>query len=124
MGREGHFPLFETKIAKGRLIYRLFAASIFVGISLIWVYRLSHIPKQGEDGRWVWFGLLASEIWFGFYWLLTQALRWSPTYRYTFKDRLSHRYFLFSLSKLNKTKLNRIKLNKTICYLIVYFVVV
>lgn len=99
MGREGHYPLFETKRARGRLIYRLFSVSIFVGICLIWVYRLNHIPKHGEDGRWVWIGLLGSELWFGFYWLLTQALRWSRTYRFTFKDRLSQRYFL-SLSEV------------------------
>ncbi|KAF3453294.1 hypothetical protein FNV43_RR03734 [Rhamnella rubrinervis] len=92
MGREGHFPLFETKRAAGRVTYRVFAVSIFVGICLIWVYRVSHIPKQAEDGRWGWIGLLAAELWFGFYWLLTQALRWSRVYRRTFKDRLSQRF--------------------------------
>lgn len=85
-------PLFETKRAKGIVLYRLFAASIFVGICLIWVYRVSHIPKAGEDGRFGWMGLLAAELWFGFYWLLTQASRWNRVYRHTFKDRLSQRY--------------------------------
>ncbi|KAH7546946.1 hypothetical protein FEM48_Zijuj01G0255000 [Ziziphus jujuba var. spinosa] len=56
------------------------------------IFLLNHIPKHGEDGRWVWIGLLGSELWFGFYWLLTQALRWSRTYRFTFKDRLSQRF--------------------------------
>ncbi|XP_048425366.1 cellulose synthase-like protein E6 isoform X3 [Pyrus x bretschneideri] len=85
-------PLFETKRAKGRVLYRVFAASIFAGICLVWVYRASHIPKAGEDGRFGWIGLLGAEIWFGFYWLLTQASRWNPVYRHTFKDRLSQRY--------------------------------
>ncbi|XP_050140256.1 cellulose synthase-like protein E1 isoform X3 [Malus sylvestris] len=85
-------PLFETKRAKGRVLYRVFAASIFAGICLVWFYRASHIPKAGEDGRFGWIGLLGAEIWFGFYWLLTQASRWNPVYRHTFKDRLSQRY--------------------------------
>ncbi|KAM1039520.1 hypothetical protein EV2_029704 [Malus domestica] len=85
-------PLFETQRAKGRVLYRVFAASIFAGICLVWVYRASHIPKAGEDGRFGWIGLLGAEIWFGFYWLLTQASRWNPVYRHTFKDRLSQRY--------------------------------
>ncbi|KAJ4725303.1 Cellulose synthase [Melia azedarach] len=91
MARDGYFPLFETRRAKGRVLYRLFAVSVFVGILLIWVYRLNHIPKESY-GRWVWLGLLAAELWFGFYWLLTQALRWNIVYRETFKDRLSLRY--------------------------------
>ncbi|KAL5548653.1 hypothetical protein UlMin_003884 [Ulmus minor] len=93
MRKEGqHLPLFETKRAKGRFIYRLFAVSIFVGICLIFVYRVNHIPKPDEDGRWAWIGLLVAELWFCFYWLLTQAVRWNRTYRHTFKERLSKRY--------------------------------
>ncbi|KAL5548649.1 hypothetical protein UlMin_003880 [Ulmus minor] len=94
MGKKGqqYLPLFETKRAKGRIKYRLFSVSIFVGICLILVYRVNHIPKPDEDGRWVWIGLLVAELWFGFYWLLTQALRWNLVYRYTFKNRLSKRY--------------------------------
>ncbi|MBA0676280.1 hypothetical protein Goari_017770 [Gossypium aridum] len=92
MGNDGYLPLFETKRAKGRTLYRVFAGSIFVGICLIWSYRVSHVPRHGEDGRLVWIGLLAAELWFGFYWFLTQAHRWNLVYRQTFKDRLSHRY--------------------------------
>ncbi|KAI8557451.1 hypothetical protein RHMOL_Rhmol04G0012000 [Rhododendron molle] len=95
MGSEhgiGYLPLFETRRGKGRIIYRVFAASVFVGIVLIWVYRASHIPRSGEDGRLGWIGLLGAELWFGLYWVGTQSLRWNPTYRYTFKDRLSQRY--------------------------------
>ncbi|XP_017979632.1 PREDICTED: cellulose synthase-like protein E1 [Theobroma cacao] len=92
MGNEGYVPLFETKKAQGIALYRHFAASVFVGICFIWAYRVNHIPRNGEDGRWVWIGLFAAEVWFGFYWLLTQALRWNPIYRHTFKDRLSRRY--------------------------------
>ncbi|GAV68834.1 EMP24_GP25L domain-containing protein/Cellulose_synt domain-containing protein [Cephalotus follicularis] len=92
MGRDGYVPLFETKKARGRIPYRIFAVSMFVAICLIWVYRVSHVPIEGENGRWVWFGLFAAELWFGFYWVLTQALRWNRVYRSTFKDRLSQRY--------------------------------
>lgn len=98
MGSDAYVPLFETKRAKGRVIRRLFAASIFVGIGFIVVYRLSHRPRNGEDGRWAWIGLLGAELWFSLYWVLTQALRWNCVYRRTFKDRLSQR----SLSLLLK----------------------
>ncbi|RWR84935.1 cellulose synthase-like protein E6 [Cinnamomum micranthum f. kanehirae] len=91
MGEEGRLPLFETKEAKGRIAYRMFSISIFVGICLIWVYRVTHVPGVGI-GRWAWLGMLAAELWFGFYWILTQAVRWRPVYRYTFKERLSQRY--------------------------------
>ncbi|KAL5134497.1 Cellulose synthase-like protein E2 [Glycine soja] len=53
--------------------------------------RFSHITK-GEDGNWAWLGMLASELWFGFYWVLTQALRWNLVFRQPFKNRLSQRY--------------------------------
>ncbi|XVF70906.1 hypothetical protein PTKIN_Ptkin11bG0200100 [Pterospermum kingtungense] len=92
MGNEAYVPLFETKKAKGIALYRLFAASAFAGICFVWAYRVNHVPSNGEDGRWVWFCLFAAEVWFGFYWLLTQALRWNPIYRHTFKNRLSDRY--------------------------------
>ncbi|XXG72639.1 hypothetical protein AAC387_Pa07g1694 [Persea americana] len=91
MGGEGRLPLFETKEAKGRIAYRLFSISIFAGICLIWVYRVTHVPGGGM-GRWAWLGMLGAELWFGFYWILTQTVRWRPVYRYTFKERLSQRY--------------------------------
>lgn len=87
-----YVPLFETSRAKGRVIYRLFAATIFVCIVSIWIYRATQIPKHGEEGRWAWIGALLAELWFGLYWILTQSLRWNPIYRYTFKDRLALRY--------------------------------
>ncbi|XVE50862.1 hypothetical protein DITRI_Ditri01bG0198100 [Diplodiscus trichospermus] len=92
MENDGYLHLFETKRAKGRALYRVFAGSIFVGICLIWAFRVIHLPRQGDDGRLVWIGLLAAELWFGFYWFLTQAHRWNLVYRHTFKDRLSQRY--------------------------------
>ncbi|KAL4618579.1 hypothetical protein ACB092_06G020900 [Castanea dentata] len=92
MGSDEYLPLFETRRAKGRVQYRLLVVSVFVGICLIWIHRVSHIPRKGEDGRWGWIGLLGAELWFGLYWLLTQAHRWNPVYRSTFKDRLSQRY--------------------------------
>ncbi|CAL5202371.1 unnamed protein product [Lathyrus oleraceus] len=95
MDRGEYTPLFETKKGRGRVIYRLFAISIFVAICFIWLYRFNHIISQQEedDGRkWIWLGLLASELWFGFYWILTQALRWNLVFRQPFKNRLSQRY--------------------------------
>ncbi|XP_050881176.1 cellulose synthase-like protein E1 [Lathyrus oleraceus] len=95
MDRGEYTPLFETKKGRGRVIYRLFAISIFVATCFIWLYRFNHIISQQEedDGRkWIWLGLLASELWFGFYWILTQALRWNLVFRQPFKNRLSQRY--------------------------------
>ncbi|PIA26455.1 hypothetical protein AQUCO_09300036v1 [Aquilegia coerulea] len=92
-GSEGEraLPLFETKEAKFKNAYRLFAISMFIGICMIWVYRITHIPLNLEE-KWVWMLLFLSELWFGFYWVLTQSVRWNRVYRSTFKDRLSHRY--------------------------------
>ncbi|XP_058209938.1 cellulose synthase-like protein E1 isoform X2 [Rhododendron vialii] len=91
--RKGELPLFETRRAEGcRILYRTFTASVFVGIVAVWAYRASHMPGPGEDGRLGWIGLLLAELWFGLYWLLTQALRWNRLHRSTFKDRLSQRY--------------------------------
>jgi cellulose synthase/poly-beta-1,6-N-acetylglucosamine synthase-like glycosyltransferase len=36
--------------------------------------------------------MLAAELWFGFYWVITQAVRWCPLRRRAFKDRLAARY--------------------------------
>ncbi|XAR56805.1 Cellulose synthase (UDP-forming) [Bertholletia excelsa] len=96
MGRGGYdeegIPLFETRVAKGRVAYRSFAVTVFLGICLIWSYRLIHIPAAEVEGRWAWIGMFVAELWFGFYWIITQAVRWNPTYRYPFKDRLMSRY--------------------------------
>lgn len=86
-------PLFETRRGKGRLIYRLFAISLFVAICFIWVYRFSYIISN-EDRILVWLGLFGAEIWFGFYWILTQAFRWNLIFRQPFKNRLSQRSFI------------------------------
>lgn len=96
---EKQLPLFETRGAMGTLLYRAFDVTVFLGICLIWAYRLIHLPPVvgGEGGsswalrRWAWVGLLLAELWFGFYWILTQASRWNPVRRQTFKDRLSQR---------------------------------
>ncbi|XP_042450059.1 cellulose synthase-like protein E6 isoform X4 [Zingiber officinale] len=85
----GHRPLFSTQSASGRTVYKLFASSMLVSICLVLIYRVSHAPEAGESGRWAWFGMLAAELWFSFYWIITQSVRWYPVYRTTFKDRLS-----------------------------------
>ncbi|XP_034697729.1 cellulose synthase-like protein E6 isoform X1 [Vitis riparia] len=92
MGRDGQLPLFETKAAKGRILFGLYAVSTFVGICLICVYRLTHLPEEGEVGRWPWIGLFLSELGYILYWFITVTVRLKPIYRYTFKDRLTQRY--------------------------------
>uniref|UniRef100_A0A5B7B305 Putative cellulose synthase-like protein E6 isoform X1 n=1 Tax=Davidia involucrata TaxID=16924 RepID=A0A5B7B305_DAVIN len=92
MGKDA--PLFETMGAKGRIPYQVYAVSVFLGICLICVYRVSHLPAAGDHqlGRWAWIGSFMAELWFSFYWIITQFVRWNPIYRYTFKHRLSQRY--------------------------------
>ncbi|KAL5699974.1 hypothetical protein ACHQM5_025483 [Ranunculus cassubicifolius] len=63
---------------------------MFVGISIIWVYRVTHMLGKGEE-RWAWLLMFLAELWFGYYWILTQSVRWNLAYRCTFKDRLSQR---------------------------------
>ncbi|CAJ1963856.1 unnamed protein product [Sphenostylis stenocarpa] len=92
MAEKEHSPLFETKRAKGRVFYKVFSLSLFVGICFIWVYRVSHIPREGEDGKWGWIGMFCVELWFGLYWLLRHPFRWNPRFREPFRDRLSQRY--------------------------------
>lgn len=91
MGGDGYVPLFETKEAKGRIPYKVYAISIFVGITLMWVYRATHIPSRLGIGIWAWFGMFGAEVWFGLCWILMQSVRWNPVSRHTFKDRLSQR---------------------------------
>ncbi|XP_073117695.1 cellulose synthase-like protein E6 isoform X2 [Elaeis guineensis] len=88
---ESHEPLFETKQAKGRFAYKLFACSMLVGICLIWFYRATHVPGWGERGRWAWIGIFVAELWFSFYWIIIQLIRWSPIYHYTHTEKLSQR---------------------------------
>ncbi|KAL5972445.1 hypothetical protein ACLOJK_041700 [Asimina triloba] len=89
IGREGYLPLLESQEVRGRIAFRTYSVSVFVGICIIWVYRAIHVPAM--EGRLAWFGVFAAEIWFGIYWIFTRAARWKPIYRRTFKDRLSQR---------------------------------
>ncbi|XP_050288234.1 cellulose synthase-like protein E1 isoform X3 [Quercus robur] len=95
MGDNNGLPLFVSKSAKGRILFQLYAILIFVGVCFIFLYRLSHIPRREEAGRWAWIGLFLSELWFSFYWFLTTFVRLNPIDRYTFKDRISLRYEKF-----------------------------
>ncbi|KAK3022669.1 hypothetical protein RJ639_045435 [Escallonia herrerae] len=88
MGKDGYLPLFETKGAKGRIPYWFYAGSMFMGICLICIFRVSHIPAQGDFRRPAWIGMFMAELWFSFFWLITQSVRWNPIRRYTFKERL------------------------------------
>lgn len=104
MGKDGsrreetnlNLSLFESKAARGRNIYKLFASTVFVGICLIWIYRLINMPRRGESGRWAWIGMFLSELVFGFYWIITQSARLDVIYRFPFKNRLSLRFALLS----------------------------
>ncbi|KAL4562944.1 hypothetical protein LXL04_026975 [Taraxacum kok-saghyz] len=87
-----HFPLFETKKAKRRTLFKLYASSMAIAISSICVYRATHIPEIGKTGRYLWIGLFMAELWFTFYWLITQLVRWNPVTHKTFKDKLSQKY--------------------------------
>ncbi|XP_038689760.1 cellulose synthase-like protein E6 [Tripterygium wilfordii] len=87
------FSLFQTKTSRGTFLFKLYVSSIALCVCLTWVFRLLHLPpKDLLLHRWVWIGSFLAELWFTFYWLITQIVRWNPTYRYTFKDRLSQRY--------------------------------
>ncbi|CAN6182656.1 unnamed protein product, partial [Urochloa humidicola] len=69
------------------------AITLSVGICLVLYYRATHVPAAGSSaGRTAWMGMLAAELWFGFYWVITQSVRWCPIRRRTFKDRLTARY--------------------------------
>lgn len=64
-------------------------------------YRATHVPGAGSGaGRAAWLGMLAAELWFGFYWVITQSVRWRPVRRRTFKDRLAARSVLCRDRKL------------------------
>ncbi|PSR85408.1 Cellulose synthase-like protein [Actinidia chinensis var. chinensis] len=91
-GEEECLPLFETKLVKGNVAYKIYAITVFVGICLIWLYRFLHIPRAQEPARWAWIGMFMAELWFGFYWIITQSVRWNVTRRYPFKERLMSRY--------------------------------
>ena len=91
-GREEEgLPLFETKLVKGNVAYKIYAITVFVGICLIWLYRFMHIPRAQEPARWAWIGMFMAELWFGFYWIITQSVRWNVTRRYPFKKTLMSR---------------------------------
>lgn len=94
-----NLSLFETEARKGgaAIAYKFFASTVFAGIVLIWLYRLIYIPGVGESGRWVWIGMFFSELLFGFYWIITQSVRWNVVHRHPFRDRLPLRCNALSL---------------------------
>ncbi|XP_078163906.1 cellulose synthase-like protein E6 [Carex rostrata] len=88
----GDSSLFSTEQARGRVAYRLYACTILAGICMILYYRSTHLPATWHEGRWAWIGLSLAELWYAFYWIITQSVRWNPVYRRTFKEKLSQRY--------------------------------
>lgn len=87
-------PLFETFTKKGTFLYKLFATTILVSIISIWVYRATQLPPFTVSGGWRlrWIGMFVAELMLGLYWIMTQSVRWNPTYRRTFKQRLTQRF--------------------------------
>jgi hypothetical protein len=83
--------LFATEKLGGRSLYRFQAVTVLVGICLVLCYRATHFPAAAGR-RAAWLGMLAAELWFGFYWVITQSVRWRPIRRRPFKDRLGARY--------------------------------
>lgn len=94
MESKDYVPFFDTKPAKGRVLFRLYAASMFVAICMVFAYRVSYFPSSLEGQlveRWAWSGMFLAELWFSWYWFLILVNRWNTIYRYPFKDRLSLR---------------------------------
>ncbi|CAM0951857.1 unnamed protein product [Alopecurus aequalis] len=83
--------LFATESFGGRAVYRLHAVTVAAGILLVLYYRATHVPPAGE-GRAAWLGMLAAELWYSFYWVITQSVRWNPVRRRPFRERLAARY--------------------------------
>ncbi|KAM3276007.1 hypothetical protein ACQJBY_044402 [Aegilops geniculata] len=88
---EGSRRLFETETHGGRAAYRLHAVTGAAGILLLLYYRATRVPAAGE-GRAAWLGMLAAELWYAAYWVVTQSVRWSPVRRRPFIDRLAARH--------------------------------
>ncbi|KAF8781062.1 hypothetical protein HU200_001034 [Digitaria exilis] len=82
--------LFGTEKLGGRAVYRVHAATVLAGICLVLYHRATHVPAAGT-GRAAWLGMLAAELWFAFYWVITQSVRWCPIRRRAFTDRLAAR---------------------------------
>ncbi|KAM0848050.1 hypothetical protein ACQ4PT_054635 [Festuca glaucescens] len=83
--------LFATESLGGRAVYRLHAVTVFAGILLVLYYRATRVPAAGE-GRAAWLGMLAAELWYSAYWVITQSVRWNPVRRRPFRERLAARY--------------------------------
>ncbi|MBA0860712.1 hypothetical protein Goshw_020408, partial [Gossypium schwendimanii] len=92
MAKSNYVPLFETKQVKGRVLFRCIAASIFLGICFIVIYRVIFFPVGGKAERWTWIGQFLSELWFCFYWFLTTVSGWNSVYRLPYINRLSQRF--------------------------------
>lgn len=101
---ESHVGLFETKEARLRGVYKVFASTIFVAICWTWVYRVAYMSTV-TSGRWAWISVFVSEIAFGLYWIITQSVRWRIIYQTPFKHKLLHRFFSISLHSLSLVSL-------------------
>ncbi|KAK6774128.1 hypothetical protein RDI58_029367 [Solanum bulbocastanum] len=50
------------------------------------------MASKGESGRIAWICMFLAEVCFGFYWIITQSVRWNAIYTYPYNNRLSLRY--------------------------------
>ncbi|PON86296.1 hypothetical protein TorRG33x02_178620 [Trema orientale] len=92
-GVEDPVVLFETRGARFRGVYKVFASTIMIGICLIWYYRLTNIPSSSALRTWLaWIGVFMAEVCFGLYWIITQSVRWSLLRFHPFKERLTKRF--------------------------------
>lgn len=99
-----YLPLFEAKSAKGRIAYWIYAVSVYVAIALVCFNRLIHlllqiVTEEDDDDKlmmrrrwWCMGGLLMAELWYSFYYFITQILRSNPIYYSTLKKNLCRRY--------------------------------
>ncbi|KAE8722256.1 Cellulose synthase-like protein E1 [Hibiscus syriacus] len=92
MPKNEYVPLFETRQVKGRILFRSVAASIFLAICFVFIYRVKFLPAEVRAERLSWIGLFLSEIWFSFYWFLTAVCRWNSVHRLPYIHRLSQRF--------------------------------
>ncbi|XP_019055334.1 PREDICTED: cellulose synthase-like protein E1 isoform X4 [Nelumbo nucifera] len=77
--------LFTTRIASGRLLYKLYFIAFIAGIFSLCYYRLTHIPS---DHPILWLLVSLAEFWFAATWVFQQGFRWAPTFHVTYPDRL------------------------------------
>ncbi|XP_068655962.1 cellulose synthase-like protein E6 [Aristolochia californica] len=78
-------PLFTTRQAPLRFLYKLYFAASLAGILSLFYYRLTHFPASHT---FIYLLISLAELWFAVTWFFQQAFRWAPTKHTTYPDRL------------------------------------